>query len=119
MPNISPTEKCAKLAAITAAIMSHTPYSELCRQINADSNNLRAFMVRNGLEVPDFWKPRRCQRRKAQLIEENSSADASTLTDEQRETADSLRISYSRMAFLLACPNSGNARGWMGGSAIG
>ena len=112
MPNITPTEKCAKLAALTAAIIKQTPFAQVCRQMNADSNNLRAFMVRNGLEVPDFWKARSCQRRKAQLLAENSSVSASTLTAEQREDAVSLGISYQRMAFLLACPYSGLARGW-------
>jgi len=119
MPNITPTEKCAKLAALTAAIIKQTPFAQVCRQMNADSNNLRAFMVRNGLEVPDFWKARSCQRRKAQLLAENSSVSASTLTAEERATADALRIPYDRMAYLLKCPHEGNARGWRGGNAIG
>ena len=47
------------------------------------------------------------------------NADPSALTDDQRDAALRMGISYTRFAWLLQCPKGGNAVGWSGGNSIG
>lgn len=147
MANISVSDKKLKLALLRRAIEDNVPFCDVCRSLNADGNNLRLFMHRNGVALPDAWKPRPWTRRadkpkrkpyyakkgiqpayhtRAALEGRKTSAegmaltaDPCELTDEEKVLADKMRIPRERMAYLLKCPRGGNAHGWRGGSAIG
>jgi hypothetical protein len=142
MPNITPEERTRKLRIIREAIAKQSTFNEVCSILGGCArNNVRDFMHRHDIAMPESWEPRKWTRRadlfvkpapktdrrtvasklgrKTSLIGMALTADGSSLTPEQRDIADRLRIPYDRMAYLLACPNEGNAVGWRGGNAIG
>lgn len=139
--NITHAERDCKLAIIQEGIALNRPFASVCETLRSGTGQLRDFLARHKIELPEAWKPRRykskksayvksgqqskahtrasIQGRKTSIIGQSLTDDPSALTPEERKLADSLRIPYDRMAYLLKCPKEGNAAGWRGGAAIG